>query len=150
MGFWHWANENWFDLLQTVGVVGGLLFTAYSIRREESSRKITNLIAIKEQHREIWKELFDRPKLSRVLRGNVDLKRQPISDEEYLFVKLLILHLDTVHRAMKSGMFVKLEGLQKDIVEFFSSPIPKGVWEEMKPLQDEAFVRFVEDCRARN
>ena len=26
----------------------------------------------------------------------------PISDEEFLFVKLLILHLDTVHRALKT------------------------------------------------
>lgn len=37
-----------------------------------------------------------------------------ISEEENLFVKLLILHLDTVHRAVRTGMFVKLEGVQKD------------------------------------
>jgi hypothetical protein len=140
----QWIGDHWFDLLQTVGIVGGLLFTAYTIRQDDRSRKIANLIAIKQQYREIWQELYDRPQLGRVLEKAVDLTAQPISIEERLFVKLLILHLDSVHRAMKADMFVSLEGLQMDVREFFSSPIPKAVWEKMRPLQDVDFVRFVE------
>lgn len=45
-------------------------------------------------------------------------------------------------------MFVKLEGMQKDIKAFFSLPIPKAVWEQVKPFQDEDFVEFVENSLA--
>jgi hypothetical protein len=31
----NWILEHWFDLLQTVGIVGGLLFTAYAVRKDE-------------------------------------------------------------------------------------------------------------------
>jgi hypothetical protein len=142
----QWIGEHWFDLLQTVGIVGGLLFTAHTTRKDDRSRKIANLIAIKQQHREIWTEVYDRPELARVLDKTVDLSSQPISREESLFVKIIILHLDTVHRAIEADLFVQLEGLQRDIREFFSSPIPQEVWEKMKPLQDADFVCFVDAC----
>jgi hypothetical protein len=144
----QWIGEHWFDLLQTVGIVGGLLFTAYTTKKDDRSRKIANLIAIKQQYREIWKELYDRPQLGRVLEKTVDLMTQPVSLQEWLFVKLLILHMDTVHRAMKTGMFVSLEGLRGDIREFFSAPVPKIVWERMKALQDTDFVQFIDSCIA--
>jgi hypothetical protein len=144
MEIWQWAEQHWFDLLQTVGIVSGFAFTAYELRKEDRSRKISNLIAIKAENREIWKEVYNRPQLARVLETDVDLTKEPISIEEHLFVKLLILHLDTVHRMMKTKMFVKLEGLQKDVAEFFSAPIPRAIWEKMKPLQDDDFVKFVE------
>jgi len=146
----QWIGEHWFDLLQTVGIVGGLLFTAYTIRKDDQSRKIANLIAIKQQYRDIWQEFYNRPQLGRVLKKGVDLTTQPISPEESLFVRLLILHLDSVHRAMKADMFVSLEGLQADIREFFSSPITKAVWEKMRPLQDLDFVCFVEANQAQD
>lgn len=141
-----WLAEHWFDLLQTVGIVGGLLFTGLTLRKDDRAREIANLLAVNKQYRSIWKELYDQPKLFRVLQREVNLKEHPVTDEERLFVKQLIVHLDTVRRAMKAGLFVKLEGLQADVREFFSSPIPKAVWESMKPLQDEAYVAFVEDC----
>ncbi len=144
MGIAAWISEHWFDLLQTVGIVGGFAFTARSLRKDETARKISNLIEVKEQYREIWKELYERPRLFRVLKKDADLNEQPISDEEWLFVKLLIFHLDTVHRAMQAGMFVKLEGLHMDVKDFFSLPIPKSVWDKIRPLQDRDFVTFIE------
>lgn len=150
MGALSWITEHWFDLLQTVGIVGGLVFTAYTTHKDEKARRIGNLIAIAGQNQEIWKAVYDRPKLSRVLERDVNLRKQSISDEEGLFVKMLILHLDTVYRAMRAGMFVNLEGLRKDIKEFFSWPIPKAIWEKIKPFQNEDFVRFVEACLIGN
>jgi len=38
-------------------------------------------------------------------------------------------------------------GLKKDVREFFSLPIPRAVWNEMKSYQDSDFVRFVEEAR---
>lgn len=145
-----WITQHWFDLFQTAGIIGGLLFTAYTVRREGRARKISSLIALKQQHLDIWKDLYEKPKLFRVLKKNVDLSKHPITDEESLFVKFLILHLDTVRRAMDSGLFVKLEGLQTDVSEFFSAPIPKAIWEQLKPLQDKDHVTFVDACLRDN
>jgi hypothetical protein len=145
-----WLEQYWFDLLQTLGIVGGLFFTAYTIWKEERTRQISNLIAIKGEYREIWKEVYLRPELSRVFDRNVDLHNKPISTEEQLFVKLLILHLDTVHRMMKSKMFVTLKGLRTDVKEFFAAPIPRAIWEKLKPLQDDDFVEFIERNLQRN
>jgi hypothetical protein len=143
MGVSPWLTEHWFDLLQTVGIVGGLLFTAYAALRDERATKIATLFAANEQHREIWEELYTNPRLSRVLKTTANLDKEPISDEEALFVRLLILHLGTVYRAMKSGTFVTLDGLQRDIQEFFSLPIPKAIWEKARPFQNADFVEFI-------
>lgn len=144
MGYQLWITEHWFDLLQTLGIVGSLLLAAYATRKDERARRIGNSIAISEQYRQIWKELYDRPKLSRALDKDVDLEKKPISGQEELFVTMLISHLSTVFRAMKHGEFVKLEGLQNDVREFFALPIPKAVWEKLRPFQDANFAKFIE------
>jgi len=144
MGAFQWIAERWFEFVQTGGIIAGLLFSAFTAWKDERARKISNLIELKKEHREIWREVYDRPELNRILKREVDLGVHPISGEEAVFVKSLILHLDTVHRAIKAGMFVKLEGLETDVRDFFSSPIPRAIWEKLKPLQDKDFVNFVE------
>jgi hypothetical protein len=141
-----WLTEHWFDLFQTAGIVGGLLFSAYTTHQDEKARRIENVIAINEQYGRIWRELYEQPRLSRVLKKDVNLTKEPISEEEWRFVKMLILHLDTVRRAMKARMLVKIEGMQDDIRQFFSLPIPKAVWERIKPFQDRDFVKFIDSC----
>jgi hypothetical protein len=44
MEAFHWLIEHWFDLIQTVGIIGGLLFTAHAIRKDEMARTISNTI----------------------------------------------------------------------------------------------------------
>ena len=143
----HLFGVDWLDLIEKVGIIGGLLLTAYSVRKDEKARKISNHIAITGQYRDVWKEIFERPSLSRLLQETVDLKANPISEEEALFVNILILHLDCVFRAMEEGMFVTLEGLRTDIKEFFILPIPKAIWETSKMFRDRKFVAFVESSR---
>ena len=144
MGALPWLTEHWLDLAQTVGIVGGLLFSAYTTWKDERARRVGNSIAITEQYREIWKELHERPGLARVLAKEVNPQKQPVSVQEELFVKTLLLHLGTVYRAMRYSEFVKLDGLRKDVQEFLSLPIPKAVWENMKAFQDGDFAGFVE------
>lgn len=147
MGLSAWISQHWFELVETIGIIGGLLFTAFTTRKDERARRISNLIAVTEQHRQIWMELYDRPRLSRILKKDVELNKDTISEEEALFVNMLILHLGTVYRAMKEGVFVKLEGLQRDVKEFFALPIPKAIWEKAKLLQDKDFVEFIRKCQ---
>jgi hypothetical protein len=140
-----WIAEHWFDLIQTVVIVGGLFYTAYSLRRDEQARTVANMIAINDHYTEIWSAFYDRPDLARVLASDADLKGQPVSATEMLFVKTLLLHLDVVRRTMNAGVFIQIQGLQNDIRDFLELPIPKAVWAKIKPYQDKDFVKFIEN-----
>lgn len=146
MEWLHWIEQNGFVLLQSVGIIGGLLFTAISLRVDATVRRVGNLIKLTQHHRDIWTRLYTRPELSRVIHRKPNLSQKPVSYAEQLFVNLLILHLNSAYQAMKNGMSVTPEGLQKDIQSFFSLPIPKIVWERSKGFQDRDFVQFVESC----
>jgi hypothetical protein len=143
----QWLGDYGIHILEAIGIIGGLFFSAYTTRRDEKALRISNLIAIAAQYREIWKEMYHRPELARVLETKVNLAKHPISAEERLFVNLLILHLDTVYQATNEGLFSTVEGMQKDINEFFSLPIPQNIWESSKVLQNSAFVKFIEESR---
>ena len=49
-------------------------------------------------------------------------------------------------RATEAGVFVEIERLQKDVQAFFAFPIPRTIWDKIKPFQDEDFVEFIERC----
>ena len=138
--------KNWFSGLQTIGIVGGLLFTAAAFLREAKSRRIANLMEITRNHREIWSELYRRPELARVSHLMMNRKDSTHSVEEDLFVRLLILHLNTVYHAMKDGLAGTPEGIREDINRFFAQPVVKSIWDRVKPFQDSAFVDFIEKC----
>ena len=135
----------WIDLLQSVGIVAGLLFTGYNIRADSRERKVQSVFALTAAHREIWSKLYEHPHLTRVLR-NAEAKDVTVTDDEELFVHLLILHLASSYIARKFGMNVQEDGLELDIKELFSLPVPKAVWEKSKKYQDKDFVQFVESC----
>ena len=139
--------ENWFTLLNAVGVIGSLLFTAISLRSETKTRRIANLLTITAHHREVWKEFFSHPELARVLDASVDLLRRPITREEEVFTNFIFLHISSVHYATKDELVIKLEGLRRDVAQFIALPIPQKIWENTKLLQNDDFVRFVEACR---
>ena len=146
MEAWVWIQSNWFTLLQSAGIIAGLVFTGVSVRAEAKSRRVTNLLIITQNHREIWSELYARPELSRVLDEHVDLERQSITQDEKLFVRFLVLHLSGAHRAIQQDMFMSPEGLACDVRTFFALPIPRELWKKLRPTQDVDFVRFVEAC----
>ena len=88
-----WAGKNWFDLIQSLGIIGSLLFTAQTIWKDERARQIANTIALGSAHREIWKDLNSHPELARVLALKPDLERNPISEREEMFVKIGRAHV---------------------------------------------------------
>jgi hypothetical protein len=139
-----WFSAHWFDLFQTLGIIASLLLAAYTTWKDERARRIGNSIAINDQHRNIWDDIYAHPHLARVLENEADA--HDISTGEEMFVITLVAHLSTVFRAMNIGEFVTLEGLQRDVREFLSLPIPKVIWAKIKPFQDEKFVAFVEKC----
>lgn len=147
MGSLQWLAQNWFTLLNAVGIVGGLLFTGYSLRSETKTRRIANLLTMTRNHRDIWTELYRNPALARVLDPDVDTAKNPIRRDEEIFVNLVIQHLNSAYYAMRDELAIKPEGLRRDVGSFFTLPIPAAVWAELKGLQDDRFVAFVEACR---
>ena len=147
MGIGEWILQNWFNLFSAIGIIAGLWFTAFSLRSETKTRRVANLLTITANHREIWKEFLNNPKLARVRDAAADTAKQPVTDAERVFVTLVILHINSVYYAMSDQLVVKYEGLRRDIAQFFSLPIPKAVWEKTKQFQNDALVRFIEECR---
>ena len=96
MGISPWLTANTFELLNALGIVGGLLFTAHSLRSETKTRRVANLLALTEAHRSIWREQLHGPHLARVLAPTVDVAKEPITREEEIFVNLVIQHLSVV------------------------------------------------------
>jgi hypothetical protein len=140
----NWLVEHWVEVLQTVGIVGGLCFTVYAIRKDGQARQIENMMGMAHHHYSIWKEIYHRPQLLHVMDKKVIVEQSPVTPEEQLFVTAIIIHLDSVHRARKAKLILNQEGLREDIHRFFSLPIPQAVWREVKQLHDQDFVAFVE------
>ena len=144
MWFNEWLGQNWLALVQTAALGGGLLFTGIAVMLDARARRVGNLIQLTQQHRDLWERLYMQSELARILNPTADTVNSPVTVEEERFVIFLILHLSNTYYATRAGFYQKLHGLRKDIERFFSLPIPHAVWEKVKDLQDESFVRFVE------
>jgi hypothetical protein len=142
----RWIADHGFDLFQTGGVLIGFVFTIHALRTESEARKIGNMLSLNQEHMAIWKELYARPELSRIMEETVALDTKPLSHEERIFVTFLILHLSATYLAMKAKMFINIEGLTNDVKDFFSLPIPKTIWDTIKSSQNKDFAAFVENC----
>ena len=140
----QWLTENWFNLLSSVGIIGGLWFTAITLHSETKTRRIANFLAITANYREIWKEFFHYPALARVVDPAADVEKQPVTPDEELFVGLVISQMSSVFYATRDELLIELEGARRDIAQFFSLPVPKAVWTKTKLLQNQDFAAFVE------
>ena len=134
------------EVLQTASLLVGLFTAVHSVRTDTKERKIGNLFTLTNAHREIWSQLYERKELTRVLLVSVNLRREPVTAEEELFVHTLILHLRAAFKARKLGMQFDDDAVAADIRQFLSRAIPREVWEKSKVFQDSDFVQFVERC----
>ena len=140
----HWAGGHGFDLLEAAGIIASLCFTAVALLREDRSRRISNLLALTANHRDIWMQLYTRPELTRVIEREVDLKAHPVTNDEALFMTFLLHHLGATYRAMREGMFATEQAIEGDIAWFLRLPIPNAVWQRSKAFLEPDFVVFVE------
>jgi hypothetical protein len=140
----RWLAENWFNLFSSLGIIGGLWFTAVSLHSETKTRRVANLLTITASHREMWKQFFQFPALARVVDPSADVATNPITPAEELFVGLVISHLNSVFYASTDELVVKWEGVKRDVGQFFSLPIPKAVWQRTRTLQNQDFAAFID------
>jgi len=135
-----WISQNSLSVVET----GSLIFAGIGLLAAAKGSRIKNHLAITKEHRELWSEFLSRPELFRVLEAKLDLTRQPITPSENLIVSLLIQNLNSSFVASKAALFIRPEKLSRDMRDFLKLPIPRNVWEEMRPVQDDKFVAFVE------
>lgn len=141
-------QENWFDLIQTVSLMGGLLFTGLSLRRENSARRWSNLLALKQEHRELWSTIHDRPELSRILKAEVDLLAHPMTQAEEVFLHQVIVHVAVSWELIRQGTPLDLTAFRNDVGAFFNLPLPRAEWRAVRMSQKPQFVTFVETALA--
>lgn len=144
MEFEVWIATNWFTLLQSVGIVGSLWYTSKAFKLDAHTRRVSNYLALAEQHREIWALVLTRRELYRILQSSPNLEKKPISAEERLLVTQLIIHVHAVFIARRDRLLDEIEGADDDIRQFFSKPIPRLIWEEISVLQNRDFRNYIE------
>lgn len=143
----NWWSDNWFSLVQSVGIVASLLVAAIVLRADIKARRAGTLMQMTQYHREIWGRTIDNPRLRRVMDAKVDIHKAPITETERMFCLFLILHLFASYEARKAGVFRATWDERRDLHELFNLPIPSHVWDEVKSYQRKEFVEFVEDAR---
>ena len=147
MAWQEWLAKNWSDVLQNIGIIGGLIYTARSVRFQTKAQIVQSSFQQIQRHAEIHRDLATRPELARIRDAKADLIQRPLTNEETLFVGQMIAHLYSSYFAIKNGVLNKPEALELDIKTFFSLPVPSAVWERMRIYQDRDFRDFVERAR---
>ncbi len=151
--FVAWITGHWLPALQATGIVGSLLFTGFSLRLNTRVQRVQTLINLTQQHRTLWLKTLDSPKLQKILSEDPSKEPFTITLDEKIFVNLVLLHLTSTLFAVRKGVVDKPAGLDTDIREFLSLPIPRSIWEEYKPLRDKGTIRYVDSifaCRKDN
>jgi hypothetical protein len=144
-----WFDVNWFNLIQTAGIMGSLLLTAAAAIREARAREIENLLTIGEHHRELWSGAYQRPELERIFQTNVEVIATPPKVAEEEFLNLVMVQYQITWCIAKTGGLVTLKELAADMRGFFSLPLPHAVWEKSKVHRNPQFVQFVERALGR-
>lgn len=144
----RWAAENWFSLIQSAGIVAGFWFTAAGYRRDVLARKTSDLLALTQEHRELWSEAHRRPDLARIFRNEVDLVASPVTTAEQEFLNLVFVHFETGWHLAKQGVATPLAVLTLDVQGFFRLPVVREVWDELRWSRNPAFVKYVDGILA--
>ncbi len=150
-GFSPWVEANWFNLIQTVGIVGGLWMNAEASNREAKSRnrdakakEVDNILTLAEHHGNLWSQIEENPRLQRVLSRRVDASKNPVTLTEEVFINKAFVQYLTGWRIVEIGGITTLKELTLDVRWFFTLPLPRAVWEESKGFKNPDFVRFVD------
>ncbi|MEM9678967.1 MAG: hypothetical protein AAF901_01475 [Bacteroidota bacterium] len=135
--------KNWFDLLQSVFIIGGFALSYAALRNDFRSSRVEHLLQLNQSYREIWAKTYAQPELLRIKKSEVDLVKQPITETERRLVKEGILHMRAVYEAIQFKLLSKSKA-EKDITGYLRLPIPNAIWQEVKGYHDRRFVSYID------
>src|SRR5882762_3069522 len=96
-----WVAHNWFELTSFL-LGGGVIFAGLSSRAETKSRRVTNQLLITQNHRELWSLYLRTPEVARVLNPSADVSHEPVTQQEEVFVVMLIQHMNSSYQAVQT------------------------------------------------
>lgn len=143
-GTCSWLDGNWFNLIQTVGIMGTLLLASGAAYRDAKAKEVENLLTLTELHRELWEGVSRKTELERIFRPDADTDTKPPTVIEEEFLNLVFIHFQTGWTVARSGALITLAEMKADVRGFFTLPLPKAVWEKTKQFRNPKFVWFVE------
>jgi hypothetical protein len=143
------ADSDWFTLVQTVGIIASLLFTAYELRRNRASCIAANEIKLIELHRDLWRMTIDQPSLMRPFGHDLKPDELKLSIAESRFVNLLFLHISGAFRLTEAGEVRRTGDFRGDLKELLARPAIRNFWEANQRYHDARFVAFVNSCAPR-
>jgi hypothetical protein len=143
------VSQNTLRIIQSGGILVGILVGATSmwigirsIRAADRAARVTTLLTLTSSHREVWRSFAARPELQHALDWNA--RQDEMTEDEQQWLRELILHISASFEAERLGVLPKLEGLDADIRQLLSKPLPHAVWRQMRPYQNRAFVEYVD------
>jgi hypothetical protein len=139
-----WLNGNWFNVIQTVGIIGSLWLATGAANRDARAKEIINLLSLSEHHRDLWREVPQRKDLKRVFQADANVRLTPPTVAETEFLNLVIVHFQTGWWIARAGGMTTLNEMRSDIRDFFTLPLPRAVWLKTKEFRNRQFVKFVE------
>ena len=142
--FSSWVDGNWFNVIQTVGIIGSLWVATTAANRDARAKGIENLLSLSEHHRELWKEMPGQNDLVRIFQPDADTVLVPVTVAEAEFLNLVIVHYQTGWFIAKADGPTTLAEMRADVRSFFTLPLPRAVWEKSRHNRNKDFVRFVE------
>lgn len=119
---------------------------AQNSRAASRAAQVRNLLDITQSHRDIWRRYQEQPGLERVMEADVDAST--MTDDEFFFLRELILHVSASFEANRVGVLSPLEGMNLDVRSLFGRPLPRAAWERLRPVQNAAFRDFVDKALA--
>ena len=151
--FSSWVDGN-FNLIQSVGIIGGLMTASIALfanaaasNRDAKAKERDNILTLSEHHRNLWwGEISKNQKLLRIFQTDVDVLKEPATLLEEVYLNETFAQYLTGWRIAKAEGLTTLNELAIDVKWFFSLPLPRVVWEKSKKYRNRRFVQFVKEA----
>ncbi|MGB0861517.1 MAG: hypothetical protein ACPG19_01385 [Saprospiraceae bacterium] len=141
--------KNWFDLLQSIFILGGFILSFIATQNDIRSRKVEHLLYLNQSYREIWAKTYTYPELLRIRETDIDLKTNPITAPERRMIREMVIHIYAIYEAIQNNQIEKGE-TDKDIYDFLQLPIPNVVWEEVKVYHNKKFIDYIDELLSKH
>lgn len=155
-GILAWVDSNWFSILQSIGIVGGLIFTGKTIRdaartqRDATEeRKVSNILEFDARHQNIWSDLYQREDLRRILEEQNDFLKGVVTPVEFQYLRQKVVQFQVGWELAKISKPEEIDAVVRDAAKFFSRPLSRRVWNKVKGLGNPKFVELVDEAMMR-
>lgn len=144
---WDGVATNWFQLVQTLGIIASALIATVTLRRGQRSRVIENYLKLTQYHREIWKIALEKPELYRVMSSDESLRGQQPTEAEAQFLTFLFLHITCFYEMSKDKQLIEIDTIKLDVGSLLKAPLVESFWNGKKRFYNKDFISFVESSR---